>query len=122
MSLAVLTMICGVISLGILAVMAGAFWASPDRGLALTTHRVELLPRVMAGRYTAFALLAVFALVQGDPALYAAFFAVCAFMGFADGLIYARAGLPHSKHTLSGVLSVVAFGVALANLLVEKGF
>lgn len=122
MTLAVLTMICGVISLGILAVMAAAFWASPERGLALTTHRAELLPRVMAGRYTAFALLAVFALVQGDPAFYAAFFAVCAFMGFADGLIYARAGLPHFKHTLSGVLSVVALGVALANLLVEKGF
>ncbi len=121
MTLAVLTMVCGVITLGILAVMATAFWASPERGLQLTTHRVDLLPRVMAGRYTAFALLAIFALVQGDATLFAAFFAICAFMGFADGLIYARAGLPHMKHTLSGVLSVIAFGVAMANLLVEKG-
>lgn len=121
MTLSLLTLVCGAITLVILATMATAFWASPARGLALTTHRLELLPRVMAGRYTAFALMALFVLIHGDPALFAAFFAVCAFMGFVDGLIYARAGLPHMKHTLSGVLSVVALGVALANLLVERG-
>jgi hypothetical protein len=121
MTPAALTLACGVITLAILAGMAAAFWASPARGLALTTHRVELLPRVMAGRYTAFALLCLFVLIQRDPALFAAFFAVCAFMGFTDGLIYARAGHPHIKHTLSGVLSVIALAVALTNLLVGKG-
>jgi hypothetical protein len=121
MTLAMLTLVCGGLTMAILGVMAVAFWVSPQRGLQLTTHRVEQLPRVMAGRYTAFALLALFAIVQGDPALFAAFFAVCAFMGLVDGLIYARAGLPHMKHTLSGGLSVVAFAIAMANLLVGKG-
>jgi hypothetical protein len=41
-------------------------------------------------------------------------------MGFADGLIYARAGHPHMKHTVSGVLSVVALGVTLAALAAGK--
>lgn len=121
MTLAALTMACGVLCLAALAAMATAFWASPALGLRLTTHRENLLPRVLAGRYTAFAMLAVFVLVQGDPALFALLFAVCAFMGLADGMIYAQAGHPHMKHTLSGVLSVVAFGVAVASLLVEKG-
>ncbi len=121
MTLVLLTTICGVITLAILTVMAVAFWASPSRGMALTTHRTELLPRVMADRYTAFAVLALVVLLLGDLRLYAAFFAVCAFMGLADGAIYARAGHPHMKHTLSGVLSVIALGVTLAALAVEKG-
>lgn len=121
MSLSLLTMIFGALTLVVLGAMALAFWLNPARGLALTTHRVELLPRVMADRYTAFAILAVVALVHGDPVLYAALFAVCAFMGLADGVIYARAGQPHMKHTLSGVLSAIALVVALAALLVEKG-
>jgi hypothetical protein len=34
---------------------------------------------------------------------------------------HARAGHPHKKHTFSGVLSVIALGVTLAALVVEKG-
>lgn len=121
MTLTLLTTVCGVITLAILGSMAFAFWSNPERGMALTTHRAELLPRVMADRYTAFAALALAVILFGDLRLYAAFFAVCAFMGLADGAIYARAGHPHMKHTLSGVLSVIALGVTLAALAVEKG-
>ena len=121
MTLALLTTVCGVITLAILAALALAFWTNPARGLVQTTHRVEQLPLVLADRYTAFAALALAVILFGDLRLYAAFFAVCAFMGFADGLIYARAGHPHMKHTLSGVLSAVALGVSLAALAVEKG-
>lgn len=120
MTLETLVTICAVITVMILASLAFAFWSNPARGLAHTTHRIEQLPLVLADRYTAFALLAVAILVLGDLPLMAAFFAVCAFMGFADGLIYARAGHPHMKHTISGVLSVIALGVTLAALFVEK--
>ena len=122
MILSLLPGVCGVITLVLLAVMATAFWIDPARGLALTAHKTEMLPRVMADRYTAFAMLAVVVLVYGDPVLFAAFFGVCAFMGLADGWIYARAGLAHAKHTLSGVLSVVALGVTLLSVVYEKGF
>jgi hypothetical protein len=111
-----LVTVCLLVTVGILGMLAFAFWSNPARGLVQTTHRVELLPLVLADRYTAFALLAVAILVFGDLRLTAAFFAVCAFMGFADGVIYARAGHPHMKHTFSGVLSVVALCVTLAAL------
>jgi ABC-type spermidine/putrescine transport system permease subunit II len=112
--LSVAVTLCGAVTVLILAAMAVAFWRDPDEGLRQTTHRVELLPRVMADRYTAFAILALVLTLHGDLGVLAAFFAVCAFMGFADGLIYARAGHPHIKHTLSGVLSVGALGITLA--------
>jgi hypothetical protein len=119
MTLESLVTICALVTILILSLLALAFWSNPERGLLQTTHRVELLPLVMADRYTAFALIALAILVFGDLRLTAAFFAVCAFMGFADGMIYARAGHPHMKHTFSGVLSVIALGVTLAALIAE---
>lgn len=109
-----LALVCGAITVVILGAMALAFWRDPEVGMRQTTHRVELLPRVMADRYTAFAVLALALTLHGDLGLLAVFFGVCAFMGFADGLIYARAGQPHAKHTASGVLSVVALAVTVA--------
>jgi hypothetical protein len=119
MTLATLVTVCALVTFLILSGLAYAFWSNPARGLAQTTHRIEMLPLVMADRYTAFALLTLAILVFGDLRLMAAFFAVCAFMGFADGMIYARAGHPHMKHTVSGVLSVIALGVTLAALIAE---
>jgi hypothetical protein len=120
MTLSMLVTLCVLITVLILSGLAYAFWSNPVRGLAQTTHRAELLPLVLADRYTAFALLALAVLVFGDLRMTAAFFGVCAFMGFADGVIYARAGHPHMKHTFSGVLSVIALGVTLAALVVER--
>ena len=119
MSLTLLTTICGAITVLILAALAWAFWSDPDKGLEQTTHRLEKLPLVMADRYTAFAVLALVFTIYGDLNVLIAFFAVCAFMGFADGLIYARAGHEHMKHTISGVLSSVAVAVAIAARLTE---
>jgi hypothetical protein len=117
MSLSLLATICGFVTLGVLGTMAASFWRNPVQGLALTTHRAEMLPQVMADRYAAFAMLAIAVLLLGDLRFLAVLFALCAFMGFADGWIYARAGHPHLKHTFSGVLSVVALGVTLAALI-----
>ena len=114
MTLTLLTTICGGVTVLILTLLAWAFWTDPDKGLEQTTHRLEKLPYVMADRYTAFAFLALVFTIYGDLNVLIALFAVCAFMGFADGLIYARAGHPHWKHTVSGILSMVASGVAVA--------
>ena len=118
MSLSLLATICGGISVLILAILAWAFWSNPERGLEQTTHRLEKLPLVMADRYTAFAGMGLAITIVGHLPLLTVFFAICAFMGFADGYIYARAGHAHWKHTISGVLSLVAFVVAFAAVLV----
>lgn len=114
MTLTLLATLCGLITAAILTLLAYAFWTDPDKGLAQTTHRLEKLPLVMADRYTAFAILALAFTLYGDLNVLILFFAICAFMGFADGLIYARAGHPHWKHTTSGLLSVLALIVAAA--------
>jgi len=114
MSLTLLTTLCGLITFVILALLAYAFWSDPDKGLTQTTHRLEKLPLIMADRYTAFAILALAFTLYGDLNILILFFGICAFMGFADGLIYARAGHPHWKHTASGILSVVAAIIAAA--------
>lgn len=119
MSLTLLTTICGGLTAVILALLAWAFWTDPDTGLEQTTHRLEKLPLVMADRYTAFAVLALVFTIYGDLNVLIALFAVCAFMGFADGLIYARAGHSHMKHTISGVLSSMALAIATAARLTE---
>ncbi|MFV1877369.1 hypothetical protein [Nioella sp.] len=119
MSLTLLTTICGGVTVLILALLAWAFWTDPAKGLEQTTHRLEKLPLVMADRYTAFAVLALVFTIYGDLNVLIALFAVCAFMGFADGLIYARAGHPHMKHTISGVLSSVALAIATAARVTE---
>lgn len=108
-----LTLVFGAGTFLVLAALATAFWTNPERGLTQTTHRLEQLPRVMADRYTGFAVLALFFTIYGDLNVLAALFAVCAFIGFADGVIYARAGHPHMKHTISGVLSALGLIVAL---------
>jgi hypothetical protein len=116
-----LALICGGLTVLLIGAMAWLFWTDPERGLRETTHRPEQLPRVMADRYTANAALAAAFTLYGDLRVLAVFFATCAFIGFADGWIYARAGHPHIKHTLSGILGVVALGVCLAALAVQKG-
>lgn len=99
----------GVLVTGALAVM---FVRDPVAGLAQTTHRHELLPRVMADRYIAFAALAFGATVYGDLKVIAALFGAFSFMGFADAYIYARGGHPIAKHVGAGVAAAIVVIVA----------
>lgn len=113
MSLGVVTiMLCllGALVTGLLAV---TFWRNPEAGMAGATHRLEKLPLVMAGRYTAFTFLALAAAWHGDAGVIAGLFVAFAFMGLVDGAIYARAGYSHIKHTAAGVaaLCVAAFAM-----------
>lgn len=111
-----LALVCGGITVLILAAMAVVMWRNPEEGLRQTTHLREMLPHVLADRYTAFAMLAAGLTVLGDLRALALFFGVCAYMGLTDGWLYVRAGHPHWKHTVSGLLSLVALGVTLAAL------
>lgn len=104
---------CGWIGLVLMLILSFAFWRGPETGFRVSTHRLEQLPSVMADRYMAFALLIAFMLWYGDLTVLAAFFAIGAFMGLADGFIYGRRKLPHWKHTSSGLLSLFACAVTM---------
>ncbi len=107
---------CGALAVAILAGLALIMARNPVAGLAQLTHRVEQLPLVLADRYAAFAALALAATLWGDLRMLAALFLAFAWMGLADGLIYARAGHPHWKHTASGIASLAGAGITLAAL------
>ena len=106
-------LICGWLATALLVYMAFLYWRDPQNGLEQTTHRLESLPLVLANRYTAFAILGAAILLRGDLTLLAVFFAVSALMGLADGWNYARSSLPHIKHTMSGVLAIIALIITL---------
>lgn len=44
-----------------------------------------------------------------------------AVMGLGDGLIYHRAGHPHIKHTLSGVLALGGLAVTVFYIMLRNG-
>lgn len=92
------------------------FLLDPERGFAATTHRPEELPKVMADRYFAFALLALGSAVYGDFRVIAYLFAVFALVSFADAWIYARIDRPYVKHFAAGVMSIIVMVVALLAL------
>ena len=106
--------VTGFLVLGVVLVgyMAWLFWTDPERGLRETTHRREKLPFVLADRYTAFAVLGLGMILFGDYPIITVYFLSGAIMGLSDGAIYARAGLPHIKHTASGALSVLAMAIS----------
>ncbi len=83
--------------------LAALFVRNPTRALVLTTHHLEDLPKVMADRYFALALLALGAVIYGDLKVIAYLFGVFSFLGFADAWIYHRAGKPIAKHFTAGV-------------------
>ncbi|MDA3888482.1 MAG: hypothetical protein PF443_06695 [Allgaiera sp.] len=114
----------GVLSLGLTgagtaltARLAYVFLRDPARGMALTTHRPEALPKVMADRYVAFTALALFSLIYGDFVVIAATFSTFAYMAFHDALIYARAGHPTSKHWIAGFGAALVAVLALATIV-----
>ena len=94
--------------------LAVSFLISPAFGMVQAQHRIERLPRVMTDRYVAFVALALGATLYGDLMVIAYLFAVFAFMGFADAVIYARSGNPNWKHIAAGVAATVVSGVVFA--------
>ncbi|TCL09854.1 hypothetical protein BXY66_1919 [Shimia isoporae] len=108
-TLTILLCLGGTVVTGILAF---TFWRDPEAGMKSATHRLEQLPQVMTDRYVAFVFLSLAAAWHGDAGVIAVLFTAFAFMGFADGVIYARAGHPHIKHTAAGVAAALVAAVA----------
>ena len=93
----------------------GALFAlDPVRALPQATHRLELLPRVMADRYAAFALFALAAAWSGDMRIIAVTFAILAVPGLGDAVIYARAGHSFRKHLAAGLAALFVSALAFA--------
>ncbi len=111
-----LTTLVMLITAGFTGFYAFVTLRDPLRGMETMTHKMDLLPHIMAGRYLVLFLLTLGVLFYGqiDVAIY--FLAVCSVLGLYDGWVYWSRGLPHFKHTFSGVLSL--FGcLALASTL-----
>ena len=106
-----------VVLLGIGALMvwslAWAFYSDPAKGMETATHRPEKLPLVMVDRYLAVGLIQLGLIFFGSLEMVGVFCVAGAVMGLGDGLIYARAGLPHAKHTSSGILALVGLAITL---------
>jgi len=118
-SLATLAILGSALGILVTGALAALFLRDPVRGMAAVNHRAEQLPQVMADRYIAFAVLAVGATVYADLKVIAVLFAVFAFMGLADAVIYARAGYAWMKHFAAGVAAAAVAAVALAALFGE---
>jgi hypothetical protein len=116
MSLVQLVGILGAAGAGWLAVLAVVFLFNPPRGLVMTDHTEDQLPRVMTDRYLFFAALAFGAVWLREPRLIAFVFGGFAFLGFADAFIYARVGKPIRKHVVAGIASSI---IAVLALIVE---
>ena len=90
------------------------FVRDPVKGMLQTTHHPEQLPQVMTGRYIALTAFALGATIYGNMAVIAFLFAVFAFLGFADAIIYTHAGRPAAKHLIAGVTALAVAACALA--------
>lgn len=93
--------------------LAWAFYRDPVKGMAEATHLPEKLPLVMIDRYIAVTIFQIGLFFFGSLEMVAVFCVAGAVMGLGDGLIYARAGKPHMKHTSSGLLALFALAVTL---------
>ena len=113
MSLAQLAITLSGVGVLVTGALAFLFLRDPVQGMALTTHRAEKLPEVMADRYIALCVLALAATLYGDMKVIAVLFGTFAFMGFADAWIYGRGGFPIAKHMAAGILALIVMSVAL---------
>lgn len=120
MSLATVSLIFGGVTALVFAGLALLFMGNPKTAFDRTGHKPEGLPRVMADRYIAFAILAGSFTLWGDLRALAVLFAVSALMGCADALIYHRLGFPHIRHSLAGAAGLIAFGTTLAALMTQS--
>ncbi|MEL6451072.1 MAG: hypothetical protein AAFQ19_07410 [Pseudomonadota bacterium] len=97
----------------IVGTLAWTFYADPVKGMAQATHRPEQLPLVMIDRYVAIGVIQIGLVFFGNLQMVAVFCVAGAVMGLGDALIYARAGYPHIKHTVSGLIAVLGLILSL---------
>ena len=96
-----------------LALLGIVFAIAPARGLAMTKHRAENLPTIMAGRYFFMVLIAVGVALTGTLQQIAFVFMGLAGVAFFDAATYARAKTAVLPHILAGVGALVVAVIAL---------
>ncbi|MFN3211780.1 MAG: hypothetical protein ACE37M_01625 [Henriciella sp.] len=96
-----------------LALLGIVFAISPTRGLAMTKHRAENLPTIMAGRYFFMVLVAVGVALTGTLQQIAFVFMGLAGVAFFDAATYARAKTAVLPHILAGVGALIVAIIAL---------
>lgn len=96
-----------------LFILGVVFVLSPARGFAMTKHRAENLPAIMAGRYFFMVLIAVGVALTGSLTQLAFVFLCLAGVAFFDAAVYARAKTAIAPHLAAGVgailVAVIAF-------------
>lgn len=115
--LTLLAQIAAVIGGLVTLYLAIDFARDPEGAMRRATHRPELLPQVMVGRYLAFTALAAGAAAYGDPWPILYLFAVFAGVSFYDAWLYAREGHAWAPHAAAGSACFVTIGLAAAALL-----
>jgi len=108
-TLVIILSACGILVTGLLAVLV---LRDPIKGLSQVTHRMDDLPKIMAGRYSGFFLLAVGATLYGDLKVICFLFAVFAFVSFFDTWVYAQGGHAYGKHLQAGIASTLVTAIA----------
>lgn len=96
-----------------LFILGAAFVLSPTRGFAMTKHRAENLPTIMAGRYFFMVLIAVGVALTGSLQQLAFVFLCLAGVAFFDAAVYARAKTAIIPHMAAGVGAVLVAVIAL---------
>lgn len=96
-----------------LALLGIVFAIAPSRGLAMTKHRAESLPTIMAGRYFFMVLIAVGVAMTGTLQQVAFVFMGLAGVAFFDAATYARAKTAVMPHILAGIGALIVAFVAL---------
>ena len=95
-----------------LLVLGIVFVMAPEKGLAMTRHRAETLPTIMAGRYFFMALIALGVAFRGTGPEVAFVAAGLAAVALFDALTYYRAGTSILPHIGAGLGALIVMFVA----------
>ncbi|MDJ0921143.1 MAG: hypothetical protein QNI84_08435 [Henriciella sp.] len=98
---------------GFLLLLGLVFVFAPKRGLAMTDHRADNLPTIMAGRYFFMAIIAVAVGLSGSAQQIAFVFMGLAGVAFFDAATYAHAKAKVAPHIGAGVLALLVSLIAL---------
>jgi len=113
---ALLAMIAAAIGGLVTLWLAVDFARDAEGAMRRATHRPEMLPQVMVGRYAAFTALAFGAAVYGDPWPILFLFLVFSAISAYDAALYARAGHAFLPHAAAAAACWIVIGLAAAAL------
>lgn len=116
MSLTTITLILAALGVVWTSVLAIVFLRDTDKGMDMTAHVTEDMPKVLRNHYVPFAVMAFGATLYGDLLVIAGLFAAFSYMGFADVYTYKKVGKPIAKHMSAGISGAIVVVFALLAL------